>query len=466
MPFWKKINKSDVQTNDSGSQWRAENSDIYQRDATNIYRELNPDFGGDGGKRWGADIYIRTICHVCRLQLFPKEENPYFCAAKFPDQIQYMTPGGLSLCKRHYDLVDGLIKRGVSVDQWPSQLIRGIVTFSKAWLQSGNDGVTVMQRSMGTIQTTKTVITPAPIFGNTYSPVSTLGGTGTYSYDFLVFPMQRQVTDQKAVQELNWDQNYLQLSHQRVQVFGAQVAKYSELLERVRRENPPKFVTCLRCGQSEMPLGTKKCTWCGQSQGYTGEAFPVPCLVEDVDPLDVVPLYKDRTGTAVLFKENVNDEPQAEAKKNQYNDQHSEEDTDADDEEATVFCTNCGTKVQDQSSNFCDNCGSRIEKKGIPVSLKNQERKVSPKSSDQVNSPLQEVQQQAANTQSKVTDNPGVKKGGNDCTIATPPPVLKESKQNSSPEDVMKFCPECGKNLPFEGTKYCPYCGSKIPSVN
>lgn len=431
MPLWKRNKTPVVQTKPSGT------SDMYHRDPSGLRRELSPEFGGTSGREWGADFYIRTICHVCRLQLFPAIGNPNFPAAQFPDQVQYNTPGGLSLCKRHYDLVNSLIEKKISIDKWPSQLIRGIVTFAKAYLQAGNDGVIVAQRALGSIQTTKNIITPAPIFGNTYNPASTFGGTGTFSYDFLIFPMQRQVVDQNAVNEVNWSQQYLQLSQQRVQTFGQQVAKYSGLLERVRKENPPKFVTCLRCGQSEMPLGTKVCTWCGQSQGYTGEAVPVPCLVEDVDPLNVVSAYGDRTGTKLAKEDKVE----------MGQDDITKED-DQNKKGSSGFCTQCGSKLGNSAAQFCDVCGAKVDSDEIGTAKgKSKEDHVLQNQGDS----------KGKQNQSKPDDNPKVDPRGN-----VKGEVIGQSRSSVNKEQF-RYCPECGKELKFGDAKFCPYCGKKIP---
>ncbi len=439
---------------------------MYHRDPSKLQRDLSPEFGGTAGQIWGASYYMQTICHVCRLQLYPEKDVPnFFPAAQFIDQVQFTTPGGLSLCKRHFDLVDGLIKRKIDVDQWPSQLIRGIVTFSKAYLQAGMDGVSAAQKGLGSIQTTKTVITPAPIVGNTYNPVSTFGGTGTFSYDFLVFPMQRQVVDQQAVNELNWTQNYLKFSQQRIQTFTEQVSKYSELLEKVRKDNPAKFVTCLRCGQSEMPLGTKVCTWCGQSQGYTGEAVPTPCLVEDVDPLNVVPLYSNRTGTAVLNNASGNIDSRSYSGKSKYGkNENQRNDVVSPHGIATdVFCTTCGSKILNPKSNFCDSCGSSIDRKKQPISSNRNNNKAKsgepfhPQSS--VKRPLDQPFKEK-----KVNFS-----GSGDTKEEEIPETshynsnTDNSTADSSKGESLKFCPECGRKLPFDGTKYCPYCGEKMP---
>jgi ribosomal protein L37E len=456
--MWKKSNSPVVQTNPSRT------LDIYHRDPSGLRRELSPEFGGTGGREWGADLYIRTICHVCRLQLFPEKGNPSFPAAKFPDQIQYNTPGGLSLCKRHYDLVNALIERKVTIDKWPTQLIRGIVTFAKAYLQAGNDGVAVSQRELGSIQTTKSVITPAPIFGNTYNPVSTFGGTGTFSYDFLIFPMQRQVVDQNAVREAEWSRQYLQFSQERVQIFGQQVAKYSELLERLRKENPPKFVTCLRCGQSEMPLGTKVCTWCGQSQGYTGEAVPASCLVEDVDPLNVVPAYTDRTGTVFLNRAGGSKSTGSHLKNddNEKKDKQGRKDVNMNKSKENVFCINCGTKISNPNSRFCDSCGSPVEEKKIQGSTLSRDTKSDPKSSNQEKSSNEKATNPANDNTESIKRDTEVPKKETNIHVNSSDTLADGSRSQPSKDDFIKFCPECGKKLLFENPKFCPNCGSPL----
>ena len=448
MPIWKKSKPTSVPVDKTGTM------DVFRRDPFKLQRDLSPEFGGKGGLEWGADYYIRTICHVCRLQLFPEKEVPkYFPAAQYIDQVQYTTPGGLSLCKRHYDLVDDLIRRQVSVDKWPSQLIRGIVTLSRAYLQSGRDGVAVAEKTLGNIQTTKTVMTPAPIFGNTYYPANTYGGTGTFSYNFMAFPMQMQVVDQQAVNDRNWTQNYLQLSQQRVQVFSEQVAKYSEILDRVRRENTAKFVTCLRCGQSEMPLGTKVCTWCGQSQGYTGEAVPTPCLVEDVDPLGVVPTYLDRTGTAILG--DVNGDKRV-SSRNQGEKAVNQKEIIED-----AFCINCGAKISNPISNFCDNCGSPVEDRNAQKIAKKHDTKpgsVAPSLIKPSNEKATHPDPDEA-----IKKDPGSVKKEEKSVIDHGDTHHVSSTPDLSTNDPIKFCPECGKKLLPGEIKYCPYCGSKIP---
>ncbi len=419
--------------------------DMWGRDPSQFMREIAPEFVvGEGNQKAPPEKYIMTMCHVCHLQLFPEREVPgFFPAATHSENTQYVTGGGLSLCERHFKLVNELTKRQITVDKWPSQLIRGIVTYSREQLRFARDSIASAQQGLSTVQTVKTVITPAPIIGNAYSPVTPGVQTGAFTNYFFAFPMQRQVVDQNAVNTAGNLQSSIQLQQQYAAHFSEQLSKYNELLERTRRENPPKFVTDIRCGQSEMPLGTKTCIWCGKSQGYSGDVVPVNVLVEDVDPMGVVPIYADRTGASIL---STDVEDTGDDVDDEFDESEEESEANMSENNDDAFCTQCGMKVSDRKSKFCDNCGAAIELKTKPTPASNQGGR----------SKSVDTSPSGALTGSKKEEEPG-DRSASTLSVSNIPPT---------PKEPIKYCPECGKKLPFEIVKFCPYCGTKIPPMS
>lgn len=429
MPLWKKSRKSE------NSQGNSDTVDMYGRDPSKFNRELDPRFAvGEVGNRAEPYRYTTTMCQVCNLQLFPKNEVPgFFPAAIHEENTQYMTQGGLSLCLRHYNLVNSLQEKQIPVDKWPSNLIRGIVKLSKEMLKGSMDAISFAQKTIGQSSTTKTVITPAPIIGNSYNPVTSFGGTGTFTNYFFAFPMQRQVVDPNAVDLVEAGRNLINTEQQKVAHYSDQLAKYAGLLEQVVHETPAKFKSCIRCGQSEIPLYETSCTWCGKSQGYTGDVVPVSCLVTDVDPLNVVPDYVDRIGAEVI----------------QGSDQSENDDEDTDEtetgidslntssqsnEKTKIYCDQCGSEISNPNLDYCDNCGTRLHKMETKNNSAIKDNPVTPSSPELPKQP---------STNRKTAE----------------PETSRESTQTV---DQFSFCPECGKKLPYQGLKYCPYCGSKI----
>ncbi len=437
MPLWKKSPNNAAPTGET-------TRDMWGRDPSQFAREVAPEFVvGEGGQRASPEKYILTMCHVCHLQLFPKNEvTQFFPAAVHSENTQYNTAGGLSLCERHYNLVNELTRRQIPVDKWPSQLIRGIVTYSREQLQLARDSIAGAQRGLSTVQTTRTVMTPAPIIGNAYSPVTAGTGTGSFTNYFFAFPVQRQVVDQDGVNTLSILQNSIEVNQQRVAHFSEQLSRYSELLDRTRRENPPRFLTDIRCGQSEMPLGTETCIWCGKNQGYSGDITPVNVLVEDVDPMGVVPVYVDRTGTEIMNQEE--DDSYEDTDDDTDNESDEEEDESMSEEMNDVFCTQCGMQLSDPRSKFCDNCGAENESKTTPNTV----------TGESGNTRLPEANHSHTQT--------GSHEEASSANHSAPIPQFSE--ESPAPFEPIKFCPECGKKLPFESVKFCPYCGEKIPN--
>ncbi len=191
-----------------------------------------------------------------------------------------------------------------------------------------------------------------------------------------------------------------------------------------------------------MPLGTKSCIWCGKSQGYSGDAAPVNVLVEDVDPMGVVPDYTDRTGASILSLE-ADDEDDVDDEVEE-SEEESEENMSENNDDA--FCTECGMKLSDPKSKFCDNCGAAIELKTKPRLASNQSGR----------SKLTDTSPSGARTDSKREEASG------DRSAST----LSVSNISPSPKEPIKYCPECGKKLPFKIFKFCPYCGTKIPPMS
>ncbi len=410
----------------------SETDDFYGRNRYRYNRELDPEFLlGETGTRSPPDRYIRTMCQVCNLQLFPRQEAPgYFPAAILPDNVQYMTVGGLSLCDRHYNIVNDLQEKHIPVDKWPSNLIRGIVKLTREYIRASNDAIVYAQRVIGETQTTRTVITPAPIFGNSYNPVTSFGGTGTFSDYFFMFPMQRQIVDQNAVNTIGASRDLIQTEQQKIAHYTEQLAKYSNLLERVRQMYPPKFKSCIRCGQSEIPLSATACTWCKKNQGFTGDVVPVPCLVDDVDPLNVIPAYDDAIGNLVSKVETK--EQFSEKEKNNIAGNYKNIASSANDVKKT-YCEKCDSEILNPKAIFCDTCGAKLK-----VSQNN--------ASSQKPAVIQHLRQ------SDINEQPTSTKGEENA---------KSLKDVSFQEQALKFCPYCGKELPFGDLKYCPYCGKK-----
>lgn len=432
MSPWKKTQKSESPRGNSDT------VDMYGRDPSSYHRELDPRFVvGEGGHRAEPFKYTSTMCQVCNLQLFPKNEvTGFFPAAIYEENTQYMTPGGLSLCLRHYNLVISLQERQIPVDKWPSNLIRGIVKLTGEMLKSSQDAISFAQRTIGETPTTRTVITPAPVIGNSYDPVTSFGGTGTFTNYFFAFPMQRQVVDPDSVNVVETSKNIINTEQQKVVHYSQQLAKYSALLEKVIHENPPKFKSCIRCGQSEIPLYMTYCTWCGKSQGFTGDVVPVSCLVNEVDPLNIIPVYEDRVGIEVRHVSPQGDDDDADTEDDDgaKTGNSSKNASSQGNNETKIYCDQCGLEVSNLNSNYCDNCGARLKDMGHePTST---ERDGSLTSSD----PQLSIQ---SSTNEKTTQSE----------------IANESTRTG---DTFSFCPECGKHLPYRGLKFCPYCGSKM----
>ena len=419
---------------------KSDTVDMFGRDPSKFMREIDPAFAmGEGYNRAQPYYYYTTTCQVCNLQLFPANEIPgFYPAAVHKENTQYTTTGGLSLCLRHYKVVNGLQESHIPVEKWPSNVIRAIVKLSRESLKGSTDAINYAQNTIGQTPTSKTVITPAPIIGNSYNPVTTFGGTGTFSDYFFVFPMQRQVVDPNAVGVIEASQNIIKTEQQKVAHYSQQLAKYSALLERVIKENPPKFKSCIRCGQSEMPLYATSCTWCGKDQGFAGDVVPVPCLVDDVDPLNVVPVYKDRVSAEVLRVPSNDESPDSIDKKD---DMKTGNDSGTVEEQgykkAKWYCDQCGAEILNSSSEFCPSCGARLE------------------------NPMHKTPSEGTKVPVK-SGGSSLEKESSSETESTKPP---SSSKPTTDVDVFSFCPECGKKLPYEGLKYCPYCGKKIPNL-
>ncbi len=435
MSLWKRP------VNSENRKSKSDTVDMYGRDPSQFTRELDPAFSmGERHNRADPPYYFTTMCQVCNLQLFPENEVPgFYPAAIHKENTQYMTTGGLSLCLRHYKLVNDLQERHISVEKWPTNLIRGIVKLSRESLTQSTAAINYAQNVIGQTPTSKTVITPAPIIGNSYNPVTSFGGTGTFTDYFFAFPVQRQVVDPNAVDLVEASQNIIKTEQQRAAHYSQQLAKYSALLERVIKENIPKFKSCIRCGQSEMPLYAKSCTWCGKDQGFTGDVVPVSCLVYDVDPLDVVPVYKDRVSAEVLQVPSGNDRTDSDNKKDDLKTgEDSRSAAEPGNKKAKWYCDQCGTEILNSSSVFCPSCGARLE------------------------NPMHEPSGGSTKVPVK-SDSPSLEKESSNVAEST---QIQDSAESPKNVDVFSFCPECGKKLPYEGLKYCPYCGKKVLNLS
>ncbi|MCL5252708.1 MAG: zinc ribbon domain-containing protein [Candidatus Thermoplasmatota archaeon] len=266
------------------------------REQSEKRRHLFPEF------RQGNQWYLpgdELLCCVCRIELFSTEVSTN------PDTTGWRTKGGLLLCKRHYDQVEGLTGKGIPVDKWPSHIVRGIITHYRLALESTKGVVGYMQSQMSGIQTVKTVPFIMPTFGTSFSPLY----SGSWTDFFFLTPTFRQVVDQQALAELSQDQNYIQQCNLSIDLYNKEIGRYSQLLEELYAKYKPAFMSCARCGQSEMALGTKQCVFCGQSQGYaTGDVAPRKCLIEEVDPVGVIHAYVDDIGSVIDVNRKVTPE--------------------------------------------------------------------------------------------------------------------------------------------------------------
>ncbi len=230
---------------------------------------------------WGPayDLY----CVVCQLKLFQNGPNV--------DNRLFMTEGGLALCKRHYDLVSSLTSKNVPVNRWPSNLVRGIGNHFRKMRLIFSNSIRAGEWQIASTPTMKTQFIPTAFFGSSFSPYFSDSFT---DYNFVGFPRVNQVVDQNAVASINQTRANIENWQKSLGDIEAQIRRYDSVVDDLKNSNEPRFMTCLKCGQSEMPLEVKNCLFCA-SNNYLieGNPIPVPCLTRDVDPDGIVPKYAD-----------------------------------------------------------------------------------------------------------------------------------------------------------------------------
>ena len=327
--------------------------------------------GMGGAKRWlmyQADFPAPVVsrggtvhCKVCRL----------LCGIEFSDNkvnkgyVAGTPPSQLMLCKRHYDMINKLVEQDVQLDNWPSQLIRGMVNHYAEVVWAMNVVTTNMSNAIGAGQqaiastpTMRTMPFLMPITGFSFNP--SISGSFT-DYDFF-FPSMINVPNKKGIsniESITYAQNSLRESISEAQGISrrcmGEQEKFQGILGHLLKENEPKFLSCLNCGQSEIALESKFCPWCGQSRvTIRDEALPRKALVHEVDPKDLLPEYDDLVSPSreVLGAGSGNKNVAASA--------GNSTPPKARKEESALYCQQCGTRQDNLNAKFCYSCGSKI----------------------------------------------------------------------------------------------------------
>ena len=286
--------------------------------------------GPEGSARWrlfdskhpGGYITVSPYgkvvhCNVCWLicSLARDDDQKGFLeglSQETQDQVRD-TPGSvrigpLMLCKRHHNLMKSLVDKDVPLSRWPSQLVRGVV-YHYYELIKYEEGARDFERMMAegaeaeagaasAEPATEQKVFPKPIFGMGWTPAA--GPDSITGYNFF-YPMSvsrpnREAQEKQARAQAvlsNVRRNMAQLDREMSGAQG-QHAMYNQVLQDLLRQNPPRFKSCLHCGQSEIPISAASCPFCGVSTyTFPGQAAPVDVLVKEVDPDGVVPEYGD-----------------------------------------------------------------------------------------------------------------------------------------------------------------------------
>lgn len=331
-----------------------------------------PSVAGMGGaKRWlmyQADFPAPVVsrggtvhCKVCRL----------LCGVDFSDNkvnkgyVAGTPPSQLMLCKRHYAVINKLVEQDVQLDSWPSQLVRGMVNHYAEVVWAMNVAIPFMQNSIEdgqqTIASTPTMRTMPflmPITGFSFNP--SISGSFT-DYDFF-FPSMINVPNKKGISDIEsitYAQNSLRASINEAQGISQRCMeeqqKFQGILGHLLKENEPKFLSCLNCGQSEIPLESKFCPWCGQSRvTFRDEALPRKALVQEVDPKYLLPEYDD------LVSPSMEALVTGSGNKNAATSVGNSTPPKARREESVLYCQQCGAKQDNLNAKFCFSCGSKI----------------------------------------------------------------------------------------------------------
>lgn len=324
-----------------------------------------------GGRRWlmyQADFPATLVarggtihCKVCRL----------LCGIDFTeDQANkgYVTgtpPSQLMLCRRHYLIINELVNKEISLDNWPSQLIRGMVNHyaEVVWAMEVvifniTNAINAGQQIIQSTPAMRSMPFLMPMTGFSFNP----SVSGSFAdYDFFL-PSMINVPNKQGMREIEsitYAQNSLRGSMNEaqriIQKSKAEQEKFQGILGHLLKEFAPKFQSCLNCGQTEIPIYSKICPWCGQSNViFREEVIPKKALVQEVDPLGIVPMYDDLlspievfTGTGEVNKTHVR------------NDLVSNSPAQTKDE-TSLYCQQCGVRQRNSTAKFCFSCGSKI----------------------------------------------------------------------------------------------------------
>lgn len=327
--------------------------------------------GMGGAKRWlmyQADFPAPVVskggivhCKVCRL----------LCGIEFSDNkvnkgyVAGTPPSQLMLCKRHCTLINKLVEEDVQLDKWPSQIIRGMVNHYAEVVWAMNVVITNMSNAIGAGQqaiastpTMRTMPFLMPITGFSFNP--SISGSFT-DYDFF-FPSMISAPNKKGIsniESITYAQNSLRESIEEAQGISrkcmGEQQKFQGILGHLLKENEPKFLSCLNCGQSEIALESKFCSWCGQSRvTIKDEALPRKALVHEVDPEDLLPGYDDLVSPSkeVLRAGSGN--------RNVTTTVENSAPPKTRKEEGALYCQHCGTRQDNLNAKFCYSCGSKI----------------------------------------------------------------------------------------------------------
>lgn len=204
--------------------------------------------------------------------------------------------GTLMLCKRHHNMMKDLVDRNIPITKWPSQLIRGMVYHTYEMLEHEKRQLDATKRDVNNAQnrvnalssqpTTIQKIFPMPVFGMGWSPLG--GAESITGYNFF-YPMSvsRPNTEvqQRLAEEQKWLSNWksnLEQENKQMSETQANHALYNQVLQDLVKQFPPRFKSCLACGQSEIFLGENSCPYCGGNN-----------LATEVDPEEVVLEYEN-----------------------------------------------------------------------------------------------------------------------------------------------------------------------------
>jgi hypothetical protein len=193
------------------------------------------------------------------------------------------------LCRRHASIIKKLLDGNVPFDEWPTQVLRGFSGYYAFRIGYIQNYINIHQRNIAKTQTTETKSTYEPymlppIFGTLNTEPGEqknfqfFAGSGGYRNEVVPNPDAQARTAQ--------EQHEINVENQLIAHDQSELNRINTIIDRIFHAGySPAFKTCTNCGQSEQPMNTAKCSWCGDFMH----------LVNEVDIRQVVPVYADRT---------------------------------------------------------------------------------------------------------------------------------------------------------------------------